>query len=101
MINTKNDTTTSGFDSIGNISFSEYYNGIIGKVASNSDSKTNLATSQDSIVASLDNKIKEQTGVDLNEELSDMVRFQTAFSASARVFETCNNMLETLVHLGE
>ncbi len=101
MINTKNDTTTSGFDSIGNISFSEYYNGIIGKVASNSDYKTNLATSQDSIVASLDNKIKEQTGVDLNEELSDMVKFQTAFSASARVFETCNNMLETLVHLGE
>ena len=101
MINTKNETNTSGFDSIGNISFSEYYNGIIGKIASATESKTNISKAQDAVVQSLDNKIKQQTGVDLNEELADMVKFQTAFSASARVFDTCNSLLDTLIHLGE
>ena len=101
MIKTKNDTMSSGFDSIGNISFSEYYNGIIGEISSSVETKENLSLSQNSLVQSLDNKIKEQTGVDLNEELADMVRFQTAFSASARVFDTCNSLLDTLIHLGE
>ena len=101
MITTKNDTTTSSFDSIENISFTEFYNGILSKVASSSERKTNLLNSQTSIIQSLDNKIKQETGVDLNEELSDMIKFQTAFSASARVFGTCNSILETLVHLGE
>ena len=101
MIDTKNDTSRLGFNSIGNISFEDYYSGIIGSVSSSANTKQNVSMTQDSIVSSLDNKIKQQTGVDLNEELTDMVKFQTAFSASARVFDTCNSLLDTLIHLGE
>ena len=100
MINTKTDNTSAAFDDIGNISLSDYYSGILGKITSAATSKTSEATSQDSVVASLDNKIQEQTGVDLNEELTDLVKFQTAYSASARVFSTCNTLLDTLVNLG-
>ena len=58
------------------------------------------ADAQDAVVQSLDNKTAEQTSVDLNEELTDLVKFQTAYSASARVFTTCNTLLDTLVNLG-
>ena len=77
------------------------YNGIVGKITAAYESKTNESTMQDSVVQTLDNKINEQTGVNLNEELTDLIRFQNAFTASARVFSVCNNVLDTLVHLGE
>ncbi len=100
MINTKTDNTSAAFDAIGNISLSDYYSGILGKITSATTAKTNAANSQNAVVTSLDNKTKEQTGVDLNEELTDLVKFQTAYSASSRVFTTCNTLLETLVNLG-
>lgn len=100
MINTKTDNTSPAFDNIGNISLSDYYSGILSKITSATTAKTNEATTQNAIVSSLDNKAKEQTGVNLNEELTDLVKFQTAYSASARVFSTCNTLLDTLISLG-
>ena len=38
--------------------------------------------------------------IDLNEELTELIKFQTAYSASARVFSTCNSLLDTLISLG-
>ena len=100
MINTKTDNTSAAFDAIGNIPLSDYYSGIISKVNAAVTSATNAADAQDAVVQSLDNKTAEQTSVDLNEELTDLVKFQTAYSASARVFTTCNTLLDTLVNLG-
>ncbi len=100
MIDTKTNATSPAFDGIGNIPLSDYYSGIISKVNAALTSSTNAADAQDAVVQSLDNKTAEQTSVDLNEELTDLVKFQTAYSASARVFTTCNTLLDTLVNLG-
>ena len=45
-------------------------------------------------------KILANNSVDLNEELVDLVKYQTAYSASAQVFNTCNNCLDVLMNLG-
>ncbi len=100
MIDTKTDNTSPAFDGIGNIPFSDYYSGLLSKINAALTSATNAADAQDAVVQSLDNKTAEQTSVDLNEELTDLVKFQTAYSASARVFTTCNTLLDTLVNLG-
>lgn len=91
MLNTRNQS-----DSI-----EKTYDEILGKITAAYESKTNESAMQDSVVQTLDNKINEQTGVNLNEELTDLIKFQNAFTASARVFSVCNNVLDTLVHLGE
>ena len=77
------------------------YSGILGKISSKAASTTSAAEFQESVVQSIENKINEQTGVDMNEELANLVKFQTAFEASARVFNICNQVLDTLMHLGE
>ena len=77
------------------------YSGILGKISSKAASTTSAAEFQESVVQSIENKINEQTGVDMNEELANLVKFQTAFEASARVFNVCNQVLDTLMHLGE
>ena len=91
MLNTRNTAN----------SIEKMYDGIIGEITSSYESKTNEAAMQDSVVQTLDNKISEQTGVNLNEEITDLIKFQNAFTASARVFNVCNNVLDTLVRLGE
>ena len=38
-------------------------------------------------------------GVNLDEELSDMIRYQRAFEASARVFTTVNDLMGTILSM--
>ena len=52
------------------------------------------------MINSIESKIKDATGVDLNEELVDLVKYQTAYSAAAQVFNTCNSCLDVLMSLG-
>lgn len=40
-------------------------------------------------------------GVNLDEELIDMIKYQRAYEAASRVVSTCNQMLQVLVNLGE
>jgi flagellar hook-associated protein 1 len=39
------------------------------------------------------------SGVSLDEEMTDLIRFQRAFEASARLITTISDMLETVVNL--
>jgi flagellar hook-associated protein 1 FlgK len=39
-------------------------------------------------------------GVNMDEEMSNMVQFQQSYQASARVINTMNEMVETLLKLG-
>ena len=52
------------------------------------------------LVESIESKIKDATGVDLNEELVDLVKYQSAYKAAAQVFNTCNSCLDILMSLG-
>lgn len=43
------------------------------------------------------NNYANLVGVNLDEELADMIRYQRAFEASARVFTTANDILGTII----
>ena len=97
----ESDASSPDFAPIGHISFGEFYNGILAKVTSGYQTSKNAAEAQNAIVSSLESKLASQTGVDLNEELTDLVRFQTAYEASAKVFSICNELMDTILMLGE
>ena len=78
----------------------DFYTGLIGKIASSGANAQNLVDTQADICDSLYNQIKANNSVDLNEELVDLVKYQTAFSASAQVFNIVNSCLDTLMTLG-
>ncbi len=40
---------------------------------------------------------KNKTGVNLDEELADMIRYQRAFEASAAIFSAANNIMQTII----
>ena len=93
-------TRNQKLDDLNGMSLEDYYTALVGKVASAGSSLQTLYDTQSSVVDSIEAQIKDSTGVDLNEELVDLVKYQTAYSAAAQVFNTCNACLDTLMSLG-
>ena len=96
MLETRN-TSYAGLDGM---SIEDYYTSLVGKVASAGSSLQTLYDTQSDVVNSIATQIQNLSGVDLNEELVDLVKYQTAYSAAAQVFNTCNACLDTLMTLG-
>jgi flagellar hook-associated protein 1 FlgK len=55
--------------------------------------------SLEAIVAAADAQRQSVSGVNLDEEMADMVRFQHAFEASARVIKTVDEMMRTVLEI--
>lgn len=54
--------------------------------------------SQDTIVMQIDNRRMSVSGVELNEEMTNMVKFQQAYNASAKMINTMAELYETLIN---
>ena len=81
-------------------SVEDFYTSMLGKIASAGDSAKSLYETQCDVVDSLENQLDSSYGVDLNEELVDLVKYQTAYAAAAQVFNVVNSCLDTLMTLG-
>ena len=96
MLGTRNLKMTE----LGNMSLEDFYTSLVGKVAAGGSNAEALVDTQQAVVDSIYDKILSNNSVDLNEELVDLVKYQTAYSAAAQVFNTCNSCLDTLMTLG-
>lgn len=57
-------------------------------------------TTQKTVVEGVKTKLLSETGVNLDEELSDMLKYQQAYKAAARVFSVCNDLIDVLLNMG-
>jgi flagellar hook-associated protein 1 len=58
----------------------------------------NASDVQDSVVAAADAAVEADSGVNLDEEMTNMLQFQRAYQAAARVVTTIDEILDTLVN---
>jgi len=58
----------------------------------------NAGNVQDSVVAAADAAVQADSGVNLDEEMTNMLQYQRAYQAAARVVTTVDEMLDTLVN---
>lgn len=93
-------TRNTKLDSLNGMSPEDFYTGLLGKIAAAGSNANTLVDTQQDVVDSIYNKIVGNNSVDLNEELVDLVKYQTAYAAAAQVFNTCNSCLDTLMTLG-
>lgn len=84
-------------DAVEGSSFNDYYNGIIGKLGSESQTNYRLVANQDMLVSQLDNQRTQISGVSIDEESLNMIQYQRAFEGAARVCSTLDSMIETII----
>lgn len=65
-----------------------------------SDINNNLKN-QSTVLTQVQNQLTSSTGVNLDEEIVDLTKYQRAYQASSRIFTVCNQLLDDLVKLGQ
>ena len=93
--NTVDKTTTRA---IGEVSINNYYNTMTSKLGSDSEAMDDKASSQDDLITQITNWRSSTSGVDWNEELTNMIKFQQGYSACSRCLTTMDEMLDKLVN---
>ena len=81
--------------------FSQFYSRTVSDLGQALSTVTARASDQDSIETLVRNQRDTVSGVSMDEEMADLVKFQRAFQASSRVFSVVDDLLDTIVnHLG-
>ncbi|MFZ0694037.1 MAG: flagellar basal body rod C-terminal domain-containing protein, partial [Alphaproteobacteria bacterium] len=73
-----------------------YGTNILSVNAVNAANITNNQQYQDTLLQNLQTQFQSASGVNLDQELSNMILFQNAYTASAHVITTCTDMFQTL-----
>jgi len=57
-----------------------------------------VAQNQEAIVKQIDSRRDSNSGVSLDEEMANMVKFQHAYNASAKMISTISQIYDTLIN---
>lgn len=77
--------------------FNDYYNSLIGSVATTGDRYDTIVKSQEGMVTSIDNQRQSVLGVSTDDELTNLIKFQHGYNAAARYMNVIDQMLEHIV----
>ncbi len=83
------------------MSLTDFLSSMISKIGSEIDSLNSAANAQNSVMQQAESQRDAMYGVDLNEELADLIRYQRSYEASARVFNAANELMQLITQLGK
>ncbi len=85
--------------SMSGATFDDYYNAIVSEVGVKVLESINSYDYQDSMAAHLDNYRESISGVSIDEEMVNLVRFQHAYEAAAKLIVAVDEMLDTVIRM--
>lgn len=89
-INIKGDTTGSTLVS--------YYSSLINKMGSELKAANNTVSTQETVLNALENQRLSESGVSLDEEMTDLITFQHAYQANAKMISTIDELLDVVIN---
>ncbi|MBC8590326.1 flagellar hook-associated protein FlgK [Wansuia hejianensis] len=102
-----NPTFDDGFIDLDNLTLKDqdggntiggYYNNIVTSVGISKEHADNMVANQEVLMGQLDLRRESVSGVHFDEEISNLIKFQSAYSANARVISVLTEMLDTLIN---
>ncbi|MDA8220376.1 flagellar hook-associated protein FlgK [Desulfosporosinus sp.] len=90
--------TDASSATLGKVSLDSYYSAMISTLGVQSQDAQRLSTNQKTVVDQLSNLRASTAGVNMDEEMTDMIRFQKGYNASARVLTAMDEMLDKLIN---
>lgn len=94
-------TRTSTSSSFANSTPEGYISNMVSEIGLKTSAINNSVDSQKTVISQVESRLASATGVNMNEELMDLTKYQTAYQASARIYTVCNSLLDILINLGK
>lgn len=79
-------------------SLDSYYSAVIGALGVQGQSASRLVENQKTLVAQIESWRQSTSGVNMDEEMANMIKFQKGYNAAARVITTMDEMLDKLIN---
>ena len=100
LFNTEQSSTTDPVTarSIDTVSLNNYYNAAMTKMGVDSSAIDDKASSQTLIMTQVDTWRTSTSGVNWDEELTNMIKFQQGYNACSRCLTTMDEMLDKLIN---
>lgn len=93
-----NSLKTDTSSTLGDISLDAFYSSLIGSLGVQSQDALRQNTNQQTVIDQLTNLRSSTSGVNMDEEMTDMIRFQKGYNAAARVLTAMDEMLDKLIN---
>lgn len=84
--------------SSGTATFGDFLGGLVGRLGVQSDQAVRFVKNEDLLIKEIESLRQEVQGVSLDEEMANMVKFQHAYTAAARLITAIDEMLDILVN---
>jgi flagellar hook-associated protein 1 FlgK len=82
---------------LGNTSLNNYFTSFIGALGIQSQQASDMNTNAQTMVNATSNLRQSVSGVNLDEEMTNMIKYQQAYGACAKMMTTVNSMISTLI----
>ena len=80
-------------------SFDDYYHALVSEVGSETQNTTSYYRHQADMVVQMENRREAISGVSLDEEMINLVKFQNAYDAAAKLISTADELLQTVLNM--
>ena len=79
--------------------FEDYYNTLVSQVGGDLQSANAYSNHQSDMVVQLENRRESISGVSLDEEMINLLKFQAAYDAAAKLITTADELLQTVLRM--
>ena len=90
---------TQAQSSLGNISLNQYYQGVVGDLGNNVQFFQNQQSTQTAMSNQLTQQIQSVSGVNIDEELTNMLKYQQSYTAASKVLSIANQTVQDLLNM--
>lgn len=84
---------------INNLTISEAYSSLVSGMGNHKQSADNMAATDKLVMDQLELQKASYSGVSIDEEMSNVIKFQRSYDASAKLIRVADEMLETILNM--
>ena len=93
------DSVTLDSAGSGTFTFDEFYNSLVSTVGVQASSSQSTLKQQEGILRQLNIRRENKAGVSIDEEMINMIKFQQAYNAAARVISMVDEMMDNMISI--
>ncbi len=78
----------------------EYFDSLVSGIGADAENNKTIKKNVENLTKMIDLRRKSESGVNLDEEAADLIRYQKAYNAAARLVSVMEQVMDTIINLG-